>query len=98
MWSREENLAWVTLSKSAPGEQQAHSPYRRDAVAAGRRRGIPTAVKVAAILALVLLIVLAGLIWVAPMLLGPDFSLSHIVGSLLGEASAGAAAPPGLLA
>ena len=54
--------------------------------------------KVAAILALVLLIVLAGLIWVAPMLLGPDFSLSHIVGSRLGEASAGVAAPPGLLA
>ena len=67
-------------------------------MAAGRRRGIPTAVKVTAILALVLLIVLAGLIWVAPMLLGPDFSLSHIVGSLLGGASAGAAAPPGLLA
>lgn len=98
VWSREESLSWVTLPESAPGGRQAYSHSRLDA-SAGRRGGIPTAVKVIAILVLVVLVVLAGLIWVAPMLLGPDFSLSHIIGSLLGSTSAaGTASPPGLLA
>ena len=97
VWSREENLAWVTLSESAPAGRQAYSHSHRNAPA-GRRSGVPTAVKVIAVLVLVVLIVLAGLLWVAPTLFGLDFSLSHIIGSLLGGSAAGASPPLGLSA
>ena len=40
-----------------------------------------------AIVFIVLLVVLAGLIWGLPMVLGPEFSLTNIVGSLLGSSA-----------
>ena len=47
------------------------------------------------LIAVVLLVLLVGLVWLAPMLLGPDFSLSHIVGSLLGQGPTTSAIPVG---
>jgi len=52
---------------------------------------------VLAVVVAVLLVVLAAAIWGLPMLLGPDFSLSRILGSLLGQSSAvGTASTAGL--
>ena len=79
------------------GGPQTHPGTRRHTTADGsaKRRGIPTALKVLAVVVAVLLVVLA--IWGLPMLLGPDFSLSRILGSLLGQSSAvGTASTAGL--
>mgnify|MGYP001687960530 FL=1 len=86
------------------GGPQTHPGTRRHTTADGgaKRRGIPTALKVLAVVVAVLLVVLAAAIWGLPMLLGPDFSLSRILGSLLGQSSvvgtASTAGLPGSLA
>ena len=95
VWSTEGGLTWVALS----GGPQTHPGTRRHTTADGgaKRRGIPTALKVLAVVVAVLLVVLAAAIWGLPMLLGPDFSLSRILGSLLGQSSAvGTASTAGL--
>ena len=99
VWSRGEDLTWVTLS-DASRNVQGRPSSRRDAIADSKvkRRGVPTAVKVMAIVFIVLLVVLAGLIWGLPMVLGPEFSLTNIVGSLLGSSATGASPPAGVLA
>ena len=99
VWSRGEDLTWVTLS-DASRNAQGRPSSRRDAIAdsKAKRRGVPTAVKVMAIVFIVLLVVLAGLIWGLPMVLGPEFSLTNIVGSLLGSSATGASPPAGVLA
>lgn len=99
VWSRGEDLTWVTLS-DASRNAQGRPSSRRDAIADSKvkRRGVPTAVKVMAIVFIVLLVVLAGLIWGLPMVLGPEFSLTNIVGSLLGSSATGASPPAGVLA
>lgn len=99
VWSRGEDLTWVTLS-DASRNVQGRPSSRRDAIAdsKAKRRGVPTAVKVMAIVFIVLLVVLAGLIWGLPMVLGPEFSLTNIVGSLLGSSATGASPPAGVLA
>lgn len=99
MWSKGEDLTWVTLS-DASRNAQGRPSSRRDAIADSKvkRRGVPTAVKVMAIVFIVLLVVLAGLIWGLPMVLGPEFSLTNIVGSLLGSSATGASPPAGVLA
>ena len=102
VWSRGEDLTWVTLSDASRNAQgpQGRPSSRRDAIADSKvkRRGVPTAVKVMAIVFIVLLVVLAGLIWGLPMVLGPEFSLTNIVGSLLGSSATGASPPAGVLA
>lgn len=102
VWSRGEDLTWVTLSDASRNAQgpQGRPSSRRDAIAdsKAKRRGVPTAVKVMAIVFIVLLVVLAGLIWGLPMVLGPEFSLTNIVGSLLGSSATGASPPAGVLA
>ena len=86
MWSAGEHLTWVALSERDTKDSRASLRSGRSRTSeAGRGRGIPTGLKVAVLIAVVLLVLLVGLVWLAPMLLGPDFSLSHIVGSLLGR-------------
>lgn len=96
VWSAGEHLTWVALSERDTKDSRASLRSGRSRTSeAGRGRGIPTGLKVAVLIAVVLLVLLVGLVWLAPMLLGPDFSLSHIVGSLLGQGPTTSAIPVG---
>ena len=96
VWSAGEHLTWVALSERDTKDSRASLRSGRSRTSeAGRGRGIPTGLKVAVLIDVVLLVLLVGLVWLAPMLLGPDFSLSHIVGSLLGQGPTTSAIPVG---
>ena len=93
VWSAGEHLTWVALSERDTKDSRASLRSGRSRTSeAGRGRGIPTGLKVAVLIAVVLLV---GLVWLAPMLLGPDFSLSHILCSLLGQGPTTSAIPVG---
>lgn len=88
-WTREQQLQWVALS-----EQEA--ARKRESVSSGRKRHrIPAGVKVTLVLLVVFAILVAAAVWLLPILM-PDFSLTRMLGSLMGvEPAAADALLPG---